>query len=61
MQKNPIRRPIKIMRKRCFRLIAKKHNGMAKVMDSITAHTDDNGVMHIGLIEFLTDEKYTDF
>lgn len=49
------------MRKRCFRLIAKKHNGMAKVMDSITAHTDDNGVMHIGLIEFLTDEKYTDF
>lgn len=31
------------------------------VMDSITAHMDDNGVMHIGLIEFLTDEKYTDF
>ena len=29
------------------------------VMDSIAAHMDDNGVMHIGLIEFLTDEKYT--
>lgn len=53
---------MKIMRKRYLnRLIARKHNGMAKVMDSITAHTDDNGVMHIGLIEFLTDEKYTDF
>ena len=30
------------------------------VMDSIAAHMDDNGVMHIGLIEFLTDEKYAD-